>query len=150
MQKKLRRWHWVSFKPWVHLVHTVHKHLFLMRQDACKMRALQAAFPFSCVPCAPMGEVFVALPLEFVPAIVTRLCVWKKQGRGLLNSPTSFHLASGIYVLVRRPKPISMQCLWNYILIKFDHDDEDSMITTAQMIPAKWVAVHLWTEKAVF
>lgn len=67
-----------------------------MRQDACEMRALQTAFPFSCVPRAPMGEVFVALPLEFVPAVVTRLCVCKKQGRGLVISPTSFNLASQI------------------------------------------------------
>lgn len=61
--------------PLIIMPHTVHKHLFLVRQDACEMRALQTAFPFSCVPRAPMGEVFVALALEFVPAVVTRLCV---------------------------------------------------------------------------
>lgn len=61
--------------PLIVMAHAVHKHLFFMRQDACEMRALQTALPFSCIPCAPMGEVFVALPLEFVPAVVTRLCV---------------------------------------------------------------------------
>lgn len=61
--------------PLIIMAHTIHKHLFLMRQDACEMGALQTALPFSRIPRASVGEVLVALPLEFVPAVVTRLCV---------------------------------------------------------------------------
>lgn len=60
----------------VYLVHTIHKHLFFMRENACEMGTLQTALPFSCIPCASMGKVLVTLPLEFVPAVVTGLRVW--------------------------------------------------------------------------
>lgn len=68
-----------------YLVHTIHKHLFFMRQNAGEMGALQTAFPFSCIPRASMGEVLVTLPLEFVPAIVTCLCVWEEIRQRLLK-----------------------------------------------------------------
>lgn len=50
-----------------------------MRQNACEMGALKTAFPFGCVPRTSMGEVLVALPLEFVPAVVTCLGVWEEN-----------------------------------------------------------------------
>lgn len=59
-------------------VHTVHKDLLLVGQDARQVCSLQTAFPFSCVPCAPVGKVFVALSLELVPAIITGLRVCDK------------------------------------------------------------------------
>lgn len=61
--------------PLVIMAHTIHKHLFLVRQDACEMGTLQTALPFSRIPCAAVSKVLVALPLEFVPAVVTCLSV---------------------------------------------------------------------------
>lgn len=61
--------------PLIIMSHTIHKHLFFMRQNACEMGALQTALSFSCIPRASVGEVLVALPLEFVPTIVTCLGV---------------------------------------------------------------------------
>lgn len=61
--------------PLIVMAHTIHKHLFFMRQDACEMGALQPAFSLSCIPRAAVGKVLVALPLEFVPAVVTCLGV---------------------------------------------------------------------------
>lgn len=49
-----------------------------MRQNACEMGALQTALSFSCIPRASVGKVLVALPLEFVPTIVTCLGVWEE------------------------------------------------------------------------
>lgn len=66
--------------PLVIMAQTIHKHLFFMRQDACEMGTLKTAFPFGCVPRASMGKVFVALPLEFVPAVVTGLSVLFTKG----------------------------------------------------------------------
>lgn len=65
----------VEADPLIIMAHTIHKHLFLMRQDAGEMGALQTALPFSRIPRASVGEVLVALPLEFMPAIVTCLSV---------------------------------------------------------------------------
>lgn len=59
-------------------VRTVHKDLLLVGQDARQVGSLQTAFPFSRVPCAPVGKVFVALPLELVPAVITGLRVCDK------------------------------------------------------------------------
>lgn len=66
--------------PLVIMAQTIHKHLFFMREDACEMGTLKTAFPFGCIPCASMGKVFVALPLEFVPAVVTGLGVLLTKG----------------------------------------------------------------------
>lgn len=65
------------------LVHTIHEHLLFVRQDAGEVGSLQTTFPLSCVPCASVGEVFVALPLEFVPAIVTGLSIWEETGASI-------------------------------------------------------------------
>lgn len=88
----------------VYLVHTIHKHLFFMRQNTGEMGALQTAFPFGCIPRASMGKVLVTLPLEFVPAIVTCLRVWEEIGRGFLNTSTSSKLGSLIQVLAEDPR----------------------------------------------
>lgn len=61
-----------------HLVHTIHKYLFLVRQDACEMGTLQTTLPFSSIPCAAVSKVLVALSLEFMPAVVTSLGVWEE------------------------------------------------------------------------
>lgn len=61
--------------PLVIMPHTIHKHLFLVRQDACEVGTLQATLPLSSVPRAAVSEVLVALPLELVPAVVTGLRV---------------------------------------------------------------------------
>lgn len=61
-----------------HPVHTIHKHLLLVRQDACEVGTLQATLPLSSVPRAAVSEVLVALPLELVPAVVTGLRVWEE------------------------------------------------------------------------
>lgn len=65
----------VEADPLIIMAQTIHKHLFFMREDACEMSTLKTAFPFGCIPRASMGEILVALPLEFVPAIVTCLSV---------------------------------------------------------------------------
>lgn len=65
----------IEADPLVIMAHTIHKHLFLMRKDACEVGTLQATLPFSSIPCASMSKVLVALSLEFVPAIVTCLSV---------------------------------------------------------------------------
>lgn len=65
----------IEADPLVIVAQTIHKHLFLVRQDAGEMGALQTALPLSRVPRAPVGKVFVALPLELVPAVVTGLSV---------------------------------------------------------------------------
>ena len=136
-------------KTHVYLVHTIHKHLFFMRQNACEMGALQTAFPFSCIPRTSMGKVLVALPLKFVPAIVTCLRVWEETRQGLIKL---------IYVIQtwfthpkvhRRPKPISTQCPRSKGFTNFGHDDKKIMIKRALTIPAKWVAIHLRTGKAL-
>lgn len=61
-----------------HPVHTIHKHLFLVRQDACEVGALQATLSLRSVPCAAVSKVLVALPLELVPTVVTGLRVWEE------------------------------------------------------------------------
>lgn len=65
----------IEANPLVIMAHTIHKHLFLMRKDACEVGTLQATLPFSSIPCTAMSKVLVALPLEFVPAIVACLSV---------------------------------------------------------------------------
>lgn len=67
------------------LVHTIHKHLFFVRQNAGEVGALQTAFPFGCIPCASMREVLITLPLEFVPTVVTCLSVWGEISKRLLK-----------------------------------------------------------------
>lgn len=94
--------------PLIVMAHTINKHLFFVRQDACEMGTLQTAFPFSCIPCASMGKVFVALPLEFVPAIVTCLGVlftkctnitWKAEAPECVKTiNTSGSIPTGIRV----------------------------------------------------
>lgn len=61
--------------PLVIMTHTIHKHLFLVRQDACKVGTLQTTLPFCSIPGAAVSKVLVALSLEFVPAVVTSLSV---------------------------------------------------------------------------
>lgn len=65
----------IETNPLIVMAHTIHKHLFLMRQNAGEMGTLKTALPFSCIPRTSVGEVLVALPLKFVPAIVTCLRV---------------------------------------------------------------------------
>ena len=98
-------------KTHVYLVHTIHKHLFLVRQDTGEMGALQTAFPFSCIPRSSMGKVLVALPLKFVPAIVTCLRVWEETRMGLLNSSISFKLGSLIQKFIDIPSHINAMSL---------------------------------------
>lgn len=91
------------------LVHTIHKHLFLMRKDACEVGTLQATLPFSSIPCASMSKVLVALSLEFVPAIVTCLSVWKKRVPRFIK--LSYVIQTWLLnsCVDRTPKPISTQ-----------------------------------------
>lgn len=65
----------IEANPLVVMPNMVHKDLLLVGQDARQVGSLQTAFPFSRVPCAPVGKVFVALPLELVPAVITGLRV---------------------------------------------------------------------------
>lgn len=98
-------------KTHVYWVHTIHKHLFLVRQNAGEMGALQTAFPFSCIPRPSMGKVLVALPLKFVPAVVTCLRVWEETRMGLLKSPISFKLGSLIQTFIEIPGHINAMSL---------------------------------------
>ena len=98
-------------KTHVYLVHTIHKHLLLVRQNTGEMGALQTAFPFSCIPRPSVGKVIVALPLKFVPAVVTCLRVWKETRMSLLNSPISFKLGSFIQKFIEVPSHISAMSL---------------------------------------
>lgn len=63
----------IEANPLIIMAHTIHKHLLFLGQDAGEVSSLQATLPLGRVPGAPVGEVFVALALEFVPAIVTGL-----------------------------------------------------------------------------
>lgn len=94
-------------KTHVYLVHTVHKHLLLVRQNAGEMGALQTAFPFGGIPRPSVGKVLVALPLKFVPAVVTRLRVWGETRMSLLNSAISFRLGSFTQTFTEVPSHIS-------------------------------------------
>lgn len=69
--------------PLVIMTHTIHKHLFLVGQDACEVGTLQTTLPLGSVPRAAVSEVLVALPLELVPAIVTGLRVLFTQGTNI-------------------------------------------------------------------
>lgn len=65
----------IEANPLVVVANTVDEDLLLVGQDAGQVRSLQAALPLRRVPRAPVREVLVALPLELVPAVVTRLRV---------------------------------------------------------------------------
>lgn len=110
------------------LVHTIHKHLFLMRKDACEVGTLQATLPFSSIPCAAMSKVLVALPLEFVPAVVTCLSVWKKTVPRFIKLTYVIQTWLLSPSVDRTPKPISMQCHWSKWFISFGHSDKDIIV----------------------
>lgn len=61
---------------------TVDKVLLLQGDDASQVGPLHTTLPLCRVPAAAMGEVLVAVALELVPTITTRLRVCGEDGSG--------------------------------------------------------------------
>lgn len=102
-----------------HPVRTIHKHLFLVRQDAGEVGTLQTTLPFSGIPCAAMSKVFVALPLEFVPAVITSLSVWEETKPRFIRLTYVIRTWLLSSCVDRTPKLVSMQCPWSKMIHKF-------------------------------
>lgn len=98
-------------KTHVYWVHTVHKHLFLVRQNAGEMGRPADGIPFSCIPSVD-GQSTCSTALEICASHSHMSpCLQEETRMGLLKSPISFKLGSLIQTFIEIPSHINAMSL---------------------------------------